>query len=163
MVMGIAAMNSTTQLKQRQRKDYPYILEYRTRWADNDMYDHMNNSVYNFLFDSVINTYLMEHCGLKPPTSAQHPLMAHTHCDYFSAISFPQVAELCLRVNRLGKSSVTYEVGLFEKGVENVKAVGAFVHVFVERSTLRPHANGMNTQLRNGLERLATGKQSSNL
>ncbi|KAK8026720.1 hypothetical protein PG991_003776 [Apiospora marii] len=147
-------MSASDQLRQRSRKDYPYLLEYRTRWADNDMYDHMNNSIYNFLFDSVINSYLMEHCGLRPPTSAQHPLMAHTHCDYFSAISFPKVAELCLRVNKLGKSSVTYEVGLFEKDVAGVKAVGEFVHVFVDRSTLRPNANGMNDELRQGLQKL---------
>ncbi|KAK8126799.1 uncharacterized protein PG998_002558 [Apiospora kogelbergensis] len=155
-------MSTSNQLKQRTREDYPYLLEYRTRWADNDMYDHMNNSVYNFLFDSVINTYLMEHCGLQPPTSAQHPLMAHTHCDYFSAISFPKVAELCLRVNKLGKSSVTYEVGLFEKNVDGVKAVGEFVHVFVDRATLRPNANGMNDELRQGLQKLlvTTGETS---
>ncbi|KAK8088116.1 hypothetical protein PG997_003077 [Apiospora hydei] len=154
--------STSQQLRQRSREDYPYLLEYRTRWADNDMYDHMNNSVYNFLFDSVINTYLMEHCGLKPPTSAQHPLMAHTHCDYFSAISFPSVAELCLRVNKLGKSSVTYEVGLFEKSADGVKAVGEFVHVFVDRSTLRPNASGMNDELRHGLQKLlvATGGSS---
>lgn len=40
---------SVAELKQRKRADYPYILEYRTRWMDNDMYDHMNNSVYSFL------------------------------------------------------------------------------------------------------------------
>ncbi|KAF3005556.1 hypothetical protein E8E14_007561 [Neopestalotiopsis sp. 37M] len=156
-------MSPADQLKKRRREDYPYLLEYRTRWADNDMYDHMNNSIYNFLFDSVINSYLMEFCGLQPPTSSQHPLMAHTHCDYFSAISFPKVAELCLRVNKLGKSSVTYEVGLFEKGVDGVKAVGEFVHVFVERATLRPSATGMNDQLRNGLEKLLVRDQSSKL
>jgi acyl-CoA thioester hydrolase len=54
-------------LKNRRRKDYGYVLEYRTRWyvkdwvftelanaisrSDNDMYDHMNNSIYNFLYD----------------------------------------------------------------------------------------------------------------
>ncbi|KAK6864042.1 thioesterase superfamily protein [Apiospora arundinis] len=155
-------MPTSDQPRQRSRDDYPYLLEYRTRWADNDMYDHMNNSIYNFLFDSVINTYLMEHCGLQPPTSAQHPLMAHTHCDYFSAISFPKVAELCLRVNKLGKSSVTYEVGLFEKDVDGVKAVGEFVHVFVDRATLRPNASGMNDELRQGLQKLlvSTGQSS---
>ncbi|KAK6189199.1 DRAP deaminase [Pestalotiopsis sp. IQ-011] len=156
-------MSPAAQLKKRRREDYPYVLEYRTRWADNDMYDHMNNSIYNFLFDSVINSYLMEHCGLEPPTSSQHPLMAHTHCDYFSAISFPKVAELCLRANKLGKSSVTYEVGLFERGVDGVKAVGEFVHVFVERATLRPSANGMNDQLRNGLQKLLVQDQPSKL
>ncbi|KAI0134180.1 HotDog domain-containing protein [Xylariales sp. AK1849] len=156
-------MAPSAQLKKRTRTDYPYLLEFRTRWADNDMYDHMNNSVYNFLFDSVINTYLMEHCGLHPPSSAQHPLMAHTHADYFSAISFPKVAELCLRVNKLGKSSVTYEVGLFEKGVDGVKAVGEFVHVFVDRVSLRPNPTGMNDQLRTGLDKLLVANHSSKL
>ena len=114
-------------------------------------------------FDSVINTYLMEHCGLHPPSSTEHPLMAHTHRDYFSAISYPKVAELCLRVNKLGKSSVTYEVALFEKGVEGVKAVGEFVHVFVERTTQRPGVNGMNSRLREGLQKLLVQNNSSKL
>lgn len=96
----------------------------------------------------------MDHCGLHPPTSDQHPLMAHTQCDYFSAISYPKVAQLCLRVNKLSKSSVVYEVALFEKDVEQVKAVGEFVHVFVDRATQRPNAAGMNNQLRQGLEKL---------
>jgi len=105
----------------------------------------------------------MDHCGLRPPTSAQHPLMAHTHCDYFSAISYPKVAELCLRVNKLSKSSVIYEVALFEKGVEQVKAVGEFIHVFVDRATQRPNANGMNSQLRQGLEKLLVTPPSNKL
>ncbi|KAI2618152.1 HotDog domain-containing protein [Hypoxylon sp. NC1633] len=150
-------MAPSSDLKARSRRDYPFMLEYRTRWSDNDMYDHMNNSVYNFLFDSVINTYLIDHCGLHPPTSAQHPLMAHTQCDYFSAISYPKIAELCLRVNKLGKSSAVYEVALFEKGVEQAKAVGEFVHVFVDRATQRPNLNGMNAQLRQCLEKLLAG------
>ncbi|CAJ2503227.1 Uu.00g106210.m01.CDS01 [Anthostomella pinea] len=153
-------MASKKHLKDRSRKDYPFLLEYRTRWNDNDMYDHMNNSVYNFLFDSIINSYLMEYCGLHPPTSDQHPLMAHAHCDYFSAISYPKIAELCLRVNKLGKSSVIYEVALFEKDVGQVKCVGEFVHVFVDRITQRPNANGMNPQLRQGLERLVVDMAS---
>ncbi|KAI1502607.1 HotDog domain-containing protein [Biscogniauxia marginata] len=156
-------MASNKHLKRRSRNDYPFLLEYRTRWNDNDMYDHMNNSVYNFLFDSVINSYLLEHCGLQPPTSSQHPLMAHTHCDYFSAISYPKIAELCLRVNKLSKSSVVYEVALFEKDVEQVKAVGEFIHVFVDRATQRPNVNGMNSQLRQGLEKLLVDGKSSKL
>jgi len=33
------------------------------------MYSHVNNSVYYHLFDSVVNTYLIERCGLSPPSS----------------------------------------------------------------------------------------------
>ncbi|KAK6951438.1 hypothetical protein Daesc_007973 [Daldinia eschscholtzii] len=58
---------------------------------------------------------------------------------------------------------VTYEIALFEKGVEQVKAVGEYVQVFVDRSTQRPNANGMNPQLRDGLEKLHVDTNSSKL
>lgn len=122
--------------------------------SDNDMYDHMNNSIYNHLFDSVVNTYLSTRCAIHAPTSPQYGLVVHTHTDFFSSIAFPAVAELCLRVNKLGKSSVTYEIALFEKGREEVKAVGELVHVFVERETGRPGVKGMGGALRKGLEGL---------
>ncbi|KAK1750793.1 HotDog domain-containing protein [Echria macrotheca] len=147
-------MASKKDLKNRSREDYAYILEYRTRWSDNDMYDHMNNSIYNFLYDSVINDYLMKHCGLQPPTSPQYGMVVHSHNDYFASISFPACAELALRVNKIGNSSVTYEIALFEKGVEGVRSVGEFVQVFVDRETGRPNARGMNPLLREGLERI---------
>ncbi|KAL0942142.1 thioesterase superfamily protein [Colletotrichum truncatum] len=147
-------MTGNAKLKDRRREDYRYILDYRTRWADNDMYQHMNNSIYSFLYDSVVNTYLIEHCNLSPSESKQYGLVVHSHSDYFASISFPAVAELALRVNKLGKSSVTYEIALFEKGISEVRAVGEFVHVFVERSTGRPTVSGMSDELRRGLERI---------
>lgn len=113
-------------------------------------------------YDSVVNAYLIENCGLDPQNSPQHPMMAHTQNDYFGSISYPAVAELGLRVNKLGKSSVTYEIGLFERGVEEVRAVGEFVHVFVERATGRPVAS-MNSVLRTGLERILVASSPSKL
>jgi acyl-CoA thioester hydrolase len=111
-----------------------------------------------------VNSYLINHCGLHPPTSHQYGLVVHSSNDFFGSIAYPAVAELGLRVNKLGKSSVTYEVALFEKGVEEVKAVGGFVHVFVDRETQRPSANGMSEQLRKGLGKLLVGgKEGSKL
>jgi len=52
---------SLSELRKRRRDDYKFHLEYRTRWSDNDMYAHMNNSVYYYLFDSIVNTYLIKH------------------------------------------------------------------------------------------------------
>lgn len=89
--------------------------------------------------------------------------MVHSHSDYFSSIAFPAVAELAMRVNKLGKSSVTYEIGLFEKGVDQVSAVGEFIQVFVERSTGCPSVNGMEGEMRKGLERIHVGSESSRL
>lgn len=96
----------------------------------------------------------MEHCGLEPSKSDQYGLVVHSHGDYFAPISFPTVAELGLRVNKLGNTSVTYEIGLFAKGVAEIKAVGEFIHVFIDRGTGRPATSGMNRRLREGLEKI---------
>ncbi len=145
---------SSTQLKKRRRKDYGFHLEYRTRWSDNDMYDHMNNSVYSFLFDSIINSYLIEHCGLRPPTSSQIGLAVRSESDYFGPVGFPSIVDLGLRVNKLGKSSATYEVGVFEREKDEVRAVGGYTHVFVERETNRTASTGMPEEIRRGLEKI---------
>ncbi|KAL1956415.1 hypothetical protein VTO42DRAFT_7301 [Malbranchea cinnamomea] len=156
--------------KRRTRKDYAYRLEYRTRWSDNDMYAHLNNSIYPFLFDSIVNTYLISHCGLDPftarsssstssstysnPRSSQIGLVVSSYCDYFSSVSFPDVLDLGLRVIKIGSSSVTYEIGVFRRGEEDVKVVGGYTHVFVDRETMRPTKAGMDQRIREGLEKL---------
>lgn len=145
---------SSSQLRQRTRSDYGFHLEYRTRWSDNDMYNHMNNSIYAFLFDSIVNAYLIEKCGRNPPTSDQIGLVVHSQCEFFGPVSFPAIVDLGLRVNKLGNSSVTYEVGVFEKGHDDARAVGGYTHVFVDRNSNRPLANGMSDEVRTGLARL---------
>ena len=105
-------------------------------------------------FDSIINAYLVEHCGLDPPQSDQIGLVVHSHCDFFGSVAFPKVVDLALRVNKLGKSSVTYEIAVFEHGAEEVRAVGEFIHVFVDRRTNRPATNGMSVNARTGLEEI---------
>ena len=122
------------------------------------MYHHLNNSVYYYLFDSVVNTYLINHCSLRPPTSSQIGLVVHSHCDYFAPTEFPAVIDLALRVNKLGTSSVTYEIGVFERGQDEVKAVGEFVHVFVDRESRKPSKAGMATELRDGLQKIQTNQ-----
>ena len=42
------------------RSDYHWFTEIRTRWADNDIYGHVNNVVYYSYFDSIANLFLIE-------------------------------------------------------------------------------------------------------
>lgn len=71
--------------------------------------------------------------------------------------------ELGLRVNHLGKSSVRYEIGLFNRGEAAVKAVCELTHVFVDRETGRPSPKGMDDSIREGLQRIEAGKLSTKL
>lgn len=140
---------------------------------DNDMYAHLNNTVYTALFDTIANSYLIEHCGMNPfsvnnPTpktpegqasnltggADQIGLIVSTHCDFFASVAFPDTLEVGLRVAKLGSSSVTWEIGIFRKGEENVKMVGTYTHVFVLRETMRVGKGGMESRVRQGLEKL---------
>ena len=158
---SMASSAASRTVKDRRRTDYRHTLEYRTRWIDNDQYAHLNNSIYYHLFDSVTNGYLATHCAHSPTESPQIGLVVHSHCDYFAAAAFPAVLDVCLRVNKLGKSSVTYEIGVFERGKEEVCAVGEFVHVFVEREGRRPAVSGMSMKMREGLGRLRVDKTAT--
>jgi acyl-CoA thioester hydrolase len=102
----------------------------------------------------VIYAYLIEQCGFHPPTAEMYGVAVDAHTEFFSSIAYPAVAELGLRVNKLGKSSVTYEAAIFERGMNEVKAVAQCVHVFVERSTGRPSKEGLSVGLRQALEKL---------
>ncbi|KAG1743711.1 thioesterase [Suillus paluster] len=142
----------------RTRSDYLFFLSYRTRWTDNDQYSHINNSIYYHLFDSVVNTFLIQQCGLASD-SAQIGLVVSSHCQFLSPLSFPQVLDLGLRVVKLGTSSVTYEVAVFEEGKDVPAAVGGYTHVFVERGSRK--SAPMATPLREGLSRLLSTNESS--
>jgi acyl-CoA thioester hydrolase len=110
----------------------------QTRWADNDVYGHVNNSVYYFYFDTVVNRWLIDTGLLEIGKSEVIGLVVGTSCDYFAPMSFPDKITAGLRAARIGSSSVTYEIGLFRNGDTTASAQGTFVHVYVDEATRRP-------------------------
>ena len=42
------------------REAYPVWREITTRWADNDVYGHINNVIYYSWFDTAVNAWLIE-------------------------------------------------------------------------------------------------------
>lgn len=135
-----------------ERNDYRHFQRITTRWFDNDVYRHLNNTVYYSFFDTVIGGYLVSEAGLNPDDSPVVGLAVETHCEFHRAISFPQVVEAGLRVGKLGSSSVRYEIGIFVEGEAACAAHGHFVHVFVQRPENRPVA--IPPEIRTALERL---------
>lgn len=123
-----------------------------TRWADNDLYGHVNNVQYYAFFDTVVNGHLIERGVLDIHDGPVIGLVVETTCRYFAPLAFPEPVEGGLRVERLGRSSVTYGIGIFRAGAERAAAAGHFVHVYVDRATRRPVA--LPAPLRAELERL---------
>jgi acyl-CoA thioester hydrolase len=109
-----------------------------TRWADNDVYGHMNNVVHYALFDTAVNGWMAEGGFLDLRGGAEVGLVVETGCRYFAEMGFPDTVAAGLRVAHLGRSSLRWEIGLFRNDEDHAAAEGFFVHVWVDRATRRP-------------------------
>ncbi|MBM3565848.1 MAG: acyl-CoA thioesterase [Alphaproteobacteria bacterium] len=134
------------------RNRYRYFSPLQTRWADNDIYGHVNNVTYYAYFDTVINCYLIEKGGLDIADGRIVGFAVETMCRFFVPIAYPDELEAGLRVGKIGNSSVRYEVGIFRKGEKAAAAAGHFIHVFVDRRRDRPTA--IPKRIRAALEKI---------
>lgn len=60
-------------------------------------------------------------------------------------------------MNKLGSSSVTYEVGVFEQGENSAAAVGGYTHVFV--GSVSRKSTPMAERTKEGLRKLLRGSE----
>jgi len=122
----------------RPRSAYRHWTRISTRWHDNDVYGHVNNTVYYGWFDTAVNAWLVEAGLLDVERGDPIGLVAETGCRYAAPVAFPQPVEVGLTLARLGSSSVTYHLGVFAEGTDHAAAEGHFTHVYVERESRRP-------------------------
>jgi len=109
-----------------------------TRWSDNDQYGHANNVAFYAWFDSAVNAWLIGEGLLDPADGQIIGFVAESGCRYARPLSFPQEVEIGIAAAAVGRSSVTWRLGVFEKGETDAAAVGRFVHVYVGRADRRP-------------------------
>jgi acyl-CoA thioester hydrolase len=111
------------------------------RWADVDMYGHLNNAAYYQLFDTVINAWTAEEAGYDPVASPVIGVVAESACRFLGEIRFGVRVRAAVGVRALGRSSVTYALALFgeSEGEDGdgdgarLAAFGHWVHVYVRR------------------------------
>jgi acyl-CoA thioester hydrolase len=120
------------------RSDFPVVYTIATRWNDNDHYGHINNATYFEYLDSAVNGWLMHATETDIRDLPAIGIVASTGCDYFAEIGFPDVLEIGLATSRIGTSSITYQLGVFRAGDPTLRALGYFVHVYVDTQTRTP-------------------------
>ncbi|MBB6017271.1 acyl-CoA thioesterase [Deinococcus radiopugnans] len=136
------------------RAAYPYHHPIQTRWADNDVYGHVNNVTYYAYFDTAVNAYLAAQGALDIERGEVIGLVVDTGCAFFAPVAFPETLSVGVRVARAGRSSVRYELAVFQDGAVGAAAQGHFVHVYVDRASRRPV--DLPAPLRAALELLQT-------
>jgi acyl-CoA thioester hydrolase len=120
------------------RGDFPVLRRITTRWADNDVYGHVNNVVYYEYFDTAVNGWLMEATGSDIRVMPAIGIVAETSCKFLEPLSFPDPVTAGVSLERLGRSSIIYRIGLFRGDDEAPAALGRFVHVYVDATSRSP-------------------------
>jgi acyl-CoA thioester hydrolase len=123
-----------------------------TRWEDNDVYGHVNNVVHYSWFDTAVNGWLIRTAGTDIRTLPAIGVVAETSCRYLSELSFPAAIEVGISLERLGNSSVTYQLAVFGNRSEQPASLGRFVHVYIDRHTR--HTTPVPGEIRAAVETL---------
>jgi len=76
------------------RERYRHFYTLPTRWADNDIYGHVNNVVYYAYFDTAVNRYLIEEGGLQPGRDTVVGYVVNSSANYFQPVTHPAELEL---------------------------------------------------------------------
>ena len=126
--------------------NFPYHFAMQTRWDDNDIYGHLNNTVHYRLFDTAVNHFLVTHQMLDFHAGKRIYLVVETSCRYFAELAYPDELIVGLGVSHLGNSSVRYHTALFKQGASLAAAAGEFVHVLVDKNSRKPAAIDENSR-----------------
>jgi acyl-CoA thioester hydrolase len=127
----------TTDARTLRPGDFPHRRPMQLRWLDVDRYGHVNNAVHYLLMDTVINDWLAGATGAQPHDMAALGVVVETSCQYLREINVGDPLVLGVRLERLGTSSITYQVGFFIDDGEPA-AVARFVHVYIDPASRRP-------------------------
>ena len=120
------------------REDLKEWTKIPTRWMDDDIYGHVNNVIYYSYFDTAVNGNLIRVTGKDIRKLEAIGIVVESGCTFHKELSFPQIIEAGLLVEKIGNSSITYRVGLFLENDSEPVASGYFVHVYVDPETRRP-------------------------
>ena len=114
------------------RDRYVIFERVTTRWMDNDVYGHINNTVYNAWMDTAVTQYFRKLCQ-NFPAAPNSPVAAETQMTFHRSIAHPECVETGFRVEHIGSRSVRCGVGIFVEGNVEASAWGHMVHVWVDK------------------------------
>ena len=117
--------------------DYPFVRLYPTRWNDNDMFGHVNNTIYYSAMDNASTYWFRSQAGLDPFSSEWIAVLVSSSCHFVESAVWPDVIEVGMRSKHLGRTSLSWEFGLFRQSDGALLATGEFVHVVIDREGAR--------------------------
>lgn len=120
------------------RADFHFVLPYRVRYADSDAQRIVFYGNYLTFFDNAITDYLRPF-GYRP---LQHPEetgadfhVVKVELDYRASVALDEEIDICARIERIGRSSLTFRCEVHPKDGDDLRVGGTIVWVYTDQTT----------------------------
>ena len=125
------------------RKDFWFHFPFRVRYSEVDAQAVVFNAHYLTYFDTSITEYFRalgyDYLGEAERTGADFHIVRSV-VEYKAPIRFDEEIEVCVRVEKIGRSSIALALAIFAKGAEDLRATGEVVWVCIDRTTHKSSA-----------------------
>jgi len=138
-------------------ESYAFTTRQTLRWNEFDRFGHLNNVAYYNLCDTALGTFhaSMGESLVQVDGCETQNVTVDGRCVYFASIFEEDAVEIGISVARVGKSSMTYQIGLFGNDRTTPKAQAQFTEVLIDKHTLRPRP--LTPQIVEALSRFLRG------
>ena len=106
------------------REDLKAWTKIPTRWMDDDIYGHVNNVVYYSYFDTAVNGNLIRVTGQDIRSQDAIGIVVESGCTFHRELSFPQVIEAGLLVEKMVTAVLPTELDFLLKRIRNLPLQG---------------------------------------
>ena len=129
---------STARRAPPERSEFRRFMPLTPRWNDVDVFGHVNNAVFAAWFDTAAVTILHEASVVSAKAPRFATLVAETTTRFHVEVLFTDRVEMGIAIGRLGRSSLTWRIGVFCEGRPTAAVDCEFTHVFAGLVDRRP-------------------------
>ena len=109
---------------------FPAVIVLPVLWGDQDLFGHVNNTIYVRWFESARVAY-WDSTGMRDLLLPQNcgPILAAVHCNYRKQLKYPDTIHVGASVRHLGRTSLKIEHQVFSEYRGEVVADGESIVV----------------------------------
>ncbi len=118
---------------------FPVVVSFPVHWGEQDMFGHVNNTVYFRWFESARIAYL-DRAGLSDLMERERvgPILAAIGCNYRRQLTFPDTVEVGSRITRIGRSSLAMAHAIRSREQNAIVADGESTIVVFDYRSQKP-------------------------
>ena len=120
------------------KNKFKFTHTFRIRYSEVDSQGIVFNAHYLTYFDCAITEYyraLKYNYALDVKKNRKDFHVIKTIIDYKKPLLFDQLIDTCVRISKIGNTSLTYEIGLYPLNQKILLAAGTIIQVYTDQIT----------------------------